>query len=160
MKTGLQFFDKKIIRKKENGMTIVLQRAVLWLDKTDGLGNVINMVPEVKNIITSSKYYHERYDTGYLIFEGKGIARCCPDDEYNEDTGFRIAETRSQKDIFNKVSKFYNSITTFIETAFYNDLADKLTNTADAVYSCEDHEIRLTGKLDELLNEATSSIRY
>lgn len=143
MKTGLQFFDRKVIRNKENGMTIVLQSAVLWLDKTDGLGNVINMVPEVKNIITSSKYYHERYDTGYLIFEGKGIARCCPDDEYNEDIGFRIAETRSQKDIFKKVTDFYNGLTILIEKAFYDDLTDKMTNTMDAVYSCEDHEMEL-----------------
>ena len=161
MKTGLKFFDRKVTRNKENGMTIVLQSAALRLDDVQGLINAFNMIPSVNNLITSSRYYFEDPDgNAYLVFDGKGISKCSPEDEYDDVTGFRTAETRAQKDIFKKVTDFYSGLTTFIEKAFYNDLTDKMTNTTDAVYSCEDHEIRLTGKLDELLNEATSSIRY
>lgn len=163
MKTGLKFFDRKVIRNKENGMTIVLQSAALQLDDVHGLANVFNMIPAVYDLITSSRYYFEDSDGNtYLVFDGKGISKCSPEDEYDDVTGFKIAETRAQKDIFKKVADFYSGLTTFIEKAFYDDLTDKMTNTMDAVYSCDDHEIELIddNSITHIINEAVSRIRH
>lgn len=155
MKTGLKFFDRKVIRNEENGMTIVLESAALRLDDVHGLANVFKVIPAVNELITSSRYYFEDPDgNAYLVFDGKGVSKCSPEDEYDEVTGFKIAETRAQKDVFKKAADFYNGLTTFVEKAFYDDLVDKMTNTNDAVYACDDHILELSE------NETLSSIRY
>lgn len=142
MKTGLRFFDRNVIRKEENGMTIVLQKACICIDDVEGLSNAFNLIPAVRSLITAhNSYYEDENGVAYLVFEGKGISRCNPEDTYDEKIGFRIAETRAQKDVFNKAAKFFNGITYFIEKVFYDDLMDKLTTITDAVYECNDHEL-------------------
>lgn len=150
MKTHLTFFNREVIKK--NKMTIVIQHAAIRMDKIPALCAAFSNIPVINLFIKSSNYFAQDSDGSiYLIFTGKGIAKCCKSDVYNEKVGYHIADTRSQKNIFKTANRFFNEITDMIEKTMYNDLVDVSTVMCDSIFACEDHE-------QDILNEYVAEL--
>ena len=143
MKTGLKFYDRKVIQKPEMNLTIVMQKASIKIDEVESLKNAFILIPNLWEHITDSQldnYACElRKDGYYIVFNSVGIAKCSPEDVFDEKIGFRLAETRAQKDAFDKASTFYTKILSFIEKMFYDDIVTKCVNCQDSYYGCGDH---------------------
>ena len=65
----------------------------------------------------------ELYDNiGYDIREYKGLAKCAPEDEWDEDYGMRLAEYRAEKarqiDVNNELKHFMKNINRCIDNLY------------------------------------------
>lgn len=147
MKTGLKFFGKEVKQINNKNVTVVIENAYIDFMGVPGLMNAYKTCNAVKEYVDNHPNMYEVGLAGnpIMIFKGSGVAKCNPEDNFDEKIGFRIAETRAQRAIFKTVAKFYNDILKIIDESFYNDLIDKATNSYDSVYACNDH-------LDELFD--------
>lgn len=142
MKTGLRFYDRNVI--ENNTTTVVIEKACICIDDVEGLSNAFRMIPAINHYIKSHPLYREDdFGRPNIVITGKGISKCNPDDSYNRRTGFNLADTRAQKDIFDKAHNFYIEIAGLIETYFYNDISSKIAKTGNSVYKCISHEYNI-----------------
>lgn len=143
MKTGLRFYDRNVVQNANK--TVVIEKAHIAINDVDGLSNAYRMIPRVGRYIQDHPLYRtDKYGSPHILFTGKGISKCAPEDVYDKQTGFNIADTRAQKDIFKQAYKFYKEIARLIESNFYDDITDKMTATDDSIYRCIDHEHDIT----------------
>lgn len=147
MKPKIQFTNPKMVTmNKKMGVVRVTNNAKIYIDDIPELRYLMNISKEIDRHVTTSKRYLCEVDgRDYINVSASAKAKCHPSDTFNENTGFLIADTRSQKKVYQNAEKFFDDIMTLVDRLFYNNLSDRLTCYGDMIYRCEDHENEIIG---------------
>lgn len=97
---------------------------------------VLLNIPEVLSYISTLLDSKGRY-----VVHTRGIARCLETDEFNYETGRRIAHTKAQAKIFSIASRFFSEI----DNRVTQDLMRCECNCASSEWQCYDHIDELSG---------------
>ncbi len=98
----------------------------------------INIPRTIKEIIISNKELSKLFEDNnilqttysyiignYIIITSSSIAKCHENDTYDKKKGMHIAETKTEKKIYNK----YNKIMKLIKKVINDSIIEKLNNT-------------------------------
>ena len=147
MKPRIQFTEKTVHANKEQGTVRVMNYARIYIDDIPEVRCLMQNFREI-NMYVSRLMTYRCDDNGndYVVINGLGKAKCHPTDTFDEHTGFVLADTRSQKNIYKKAEKFFDDLLMIVDKKVYNSLSDRLTCYGDMVYRCEDHENEILGE--------------
>lgn len=133
MNTELKFVKtEKFV--KGNKVTVI-ETAEVDLTKIRAF-TIARQIPFIEEVLTITE---PSYFDGKLLFKERGTAKCDPEDEFNEKTGFYIAQSRAAKKVMKKYSAFLNKILNLIDELCYRDLEAIHTRTLDATCALSDH---------------------
>lgn len=147
MKARIQFTEKTVHANKEQGTVRVMNYARIYIDDIPEVRCLMQNFREIEMYVCRLMTYRCDDDgKDYVVINGIGKAKCHPTDTFDEHTGFVLADTRSQKNIYKKAEKFFDDLLMIVDKKVYNSLSDRLTCYGDMVYRCEDHENEILGE--------------
>ena len=133
MKTFLKFKTDYVTQA--NGCTIVEEEATVDLSKIRAF-SVVMSIPVFKTAILA---LFDNCDGKTITFKAKGVAKCHPDDKFNERKGFHLAQSRAVYKIYKDYHKFLEYITDTIYKMIYEDIENLYINSQDLMYETADH---------------------
>ena len=118
MKTNVVFSEPKYIVNKE-------KKTVVCLLKVEP-----EMSPRGTHYWDDSRWYSNKFNTDCMgKFQAKGVAKCSEDDEFNEQLGKRIAESKAKKQGFAIASQI-------METVF-DKLVKEVNQLGEWAFNCK-----------------------
>ena len=137
---------------EKNGYVYCTVEYEINLDKVPGI-DMLRHTEEFEDLINSLIYlndvkcYDKTYDgfestNGVLSFKAEGMAKCSPDDKFDEELGKKIALTRAQAEAFNTASEVYFEFVRIVENYMYG-IANLAYNSKATEYNCKSHVIDL-----------------
>ena len=134
MRTNLKYVKSE---KSRNGSEIVVKEyAEVNLAEILPLA-LLKKLPMVDAYMKS--YADGEISDDILHIVGTGIAKCSPEDVFNEKTGFYIAQSRASVKVIKKYKKFIDNMLRLMETTFITPLEDITTKLGDAELALNDH---------------------
>lgn len=80
----------------------------------------------------------------YLVFNTNGIARCDSEDEWDEEKGIYLAETRAQMKAYKIAARIYSHIRKFFDEQLKN-IHKLMVNTQECIDKCYNHQKEIAG---------------
>lgn len=151
MKTRVHFYETfDPIVNQEKRTVVVRVVGELFLDRTSGLGRLFADMKSVSKFIKSLPSYVE-YPGGLasLAFEGVGVAKCAPEDEFNVELGQKLADTRAQRQVFVQVQQLHDAVTRFVRNEYMRDVWEVRIAAMNERFNCLTHEKFVTGAITE-----------
>lgn len=158
MKTNLTYVKKRFgVNPNKKFVKCVLDFEIN-LDKVPGIELLAEM-PEFTNLINTLVYCKgvnlvdidsmcNESEYGTLVFTTEALAKCAPNDEFDQDLGEKLAMTRAQKQAFRVAESFYSDVQNVVINKF-DGLWDLLYGSLFAAENCKAHEYELTGYTPE-----------
>ena len=124
---------KRVVYKGKK--TVVVQDAVIRLDKMTSIAMIMNTpIGEwIRNYPGYDPY------NGIIYLSAVGRAVCSDDDMFNNDFGYKLADTRANQKIFNQASHFFNGLRELLDTFINNEISDADTVSVDSMMLATDH---------------------
>lgn len=134
MKTRVKITDELYSVDRERGVVVCILKCDLQLEKSPA------------DSVLSSAVWHKKINVDWAgNFVVKGIARCHPDDKFNEKIGKRIAESKAKYKAFKTARRFYSLI--------LSDLAQLLNDTQLTLIACAVAEQKEINHLQKLIRD-------
>lgn len=136
MKTYITFDDPYFIVNEKARKVVCVQEAYLHAYKLPFFDDLM-AIPGMSNLV--QKYFVE--GVPICVFKTKGIAKCDPEDEWNELTGKHVAERKAQAAAFKKVAEFYK-----IGFEYYKTITQSIANS---ILTCKNAYQGIEKRLEE-----------
>ena len=161
-KTNLTYVKKSYgVNPKKNFVKCVLDYEIN-LDKIPGI-QTLALMPGFEDFINKLVYRYDVpcYDTdvegfpsdyGVLVFTTEAVANCAPGDEFNEETGKKLALTRAQKQAFRTARDLYASLFKLVDDEFCG-LMGLIYGSDMSADKCKAHEHEITGHVVDSYSE-------
>lgn len=100
---------------------------------------------QFSNFIASISYDSE-FNFGICKFKVSGKAKATDEDEFDEEFGRRLAQTRAQEKAFMVASDLYNEIADVLHKLVFRDVCMLVDGSEQSFWKCINHE-------NDLINE-------
>lgn len=151
MKTNVTYLNKAYNINPDKGVVFCMLDFMIDLNKIPGIEMLVhnddfvqymNKITDEYKGFATFEYLNCLDDFGRIYIRTTGIAKCSPNDNFDEELGKKIALTRTQKKAFQIAKDFYWNIFSILMKDV-NNIVRLGVNCDSSAYICKAHEYKL-----------------
>jgi len=151
MKTNVVYLEQDYNVNPNKKSVFCMLTYGIDLAKVPGIEMLVNtlefddLMESLTNKYTGIAYFDgDASDYGMLVLNTSGQSKCAPTDEFNEDLGRKLANTRAQENAFREAKEIYDLFLMIIEDKI-EGLYNLYGGCCESIDKCKQHTHDLTG---------------